>query len=85
MYGGYKGYQSGKEGMIGDAFNARSGENYRDFLEKKGISRKDTALAARHGALSRGARDQGYTGTSTLATSDWDEGEDYDSLTGEIL
>lgn len=85
-YGGVKGYGSAREGWIGDAFNARPGEAYRDYLEREGFSRKDVQLLGRKpGALSRAARDQGYTGTSVLDTSDWDEGEDYDSITGEIL
>jgi hypothetical protein len=71
-YGGYKGYQSGAEGAVGDLFNARTGENYRDFLERKGVSRKDTAMAAKHGVLERGARDRGYT-DSLLGGDDDDD------------
>jgi hypothetical protein len=71
-YGGYKGYQSGAEGAVGDLFNARTGENYRDFLERKGVSRQDTALAAKHGVLERGARDRGYT-DSLLGGDDDDD------------
>lgn len=82
-YGGYKGYQSSKEGWIGDAFNSRTGETYRDYLEKRGVSRKDTSLAAKHGVLEQGARDQGYRGSESVSLLD--EGEDYDSITGEIF
>lgn len=82
-YGGYKGYQSGKEGMIGDLFDARTGENYRDYLERQGVSRKDTALAAKHGSLERSARSAGYSGSENVSLLD--EGTDYDSVTGEIF
>lgn len=72
-YGGYKGYQSGKEGWIGDTFDARKNEAARDRMESKGISRKDTALASKHGIA------------NSYASSLLEEGEDYDSITGEIF
>ena len=73
MYGGYKGYQSAKEGWIGDVMNARTNESARDRMESKGISRGDTALASKHGVA------------ESFSSSLLDEGEDYDSITGEIF
>lgn len=73
LYLGYKGIQSGKDGWIGDMMNARSYEQSRDRMESSGISRKDTALAAKHGIA------------DSYASSLLDEGEDYDSITGEYF
>ena len=78
------GYRSAQEGYVGDAFNTRRGEGYRDFLEDRGVSRKDVKLAGKHpGTLERAAKSKGYTGDGSGSLMS--EGEDYDSITGEIF
>lgn len=50
-----------REGWMGDFSNTRRDEAARDALEDKGVSRKDTALASKHGILG-----EDDTGMSTL-------------------
>lgn len=52
VVGGWAGEKVGasySNGILGDAMDSRSNEAARDAMEDKGISRSDTALAAKHG------------------------------------
>lgn len=57
-----------RDGRLGDLFGTRRDEEARDALEDKGVSRKDTKLASKHGIL----------GNSSLLSDDDDDDDDSD-------